>query len=258
MLNHERPVVLSLAGFDPSGGAGILADIKVFDRLEVLGQAVITLQTIQHDSLFVSCENTLDYALSQLDILQKRVKFEFCKVGILNNLRDFELIADRLFLSSSCVKIVWDPVMQPSHGEREFHYPCHDWLKTQLLRCALWTPNQKEFCKIIQCQENEVDARVREWSVYCPILLKGGHLLDGDQVDLSRDRLYLWNGVSCDIHNYDSPRLNADKRGTGCVLSAAIVAYLAKGLELKPAIFEAKKHMGSFLLSSQTRLGVFL
>src|SRR5260221_632714 len=108
-MPKERPCVLSIAGFDPSGGAGILADIKTFEQHKVSGMGVVTGLTFQNDSEFDGVKwIEPNEIIKQIDVLTRKFKFQFVKIGMLESLDVLEKIISRLKANGS--KLIWDPI----------------------------------------------------------------------------------------------------------------------------------------------------
>ena len=105
---------LSIAGFDPSGGAGVLADIKTFEQHKVLGMGVVTGLTFQNDSEFDGVKwISTDEIIRQIEILTRKYKFKFVKVGMLESLET--IVTDCRLQIADC-KIIWDPIVKASAG----------------------------------------------------------------------------------------------------------------------------------------------
>jgi hydroxymethylpyrimidine/phosphomethylpyrimidine kinase len=258
-LNHERPVVLSVAGFDPSGGAGVLADIKVFDYLKTYGQAVITTNTLQHDQKFTQCTDIFEFAMKQIELLSERSFYKAIKVGLLADFEQLIPLVSLLHSKYPQSPVVWDPIFQPSFGERKIEFSIDNLAHLPLEKLALFTPNQDELNHLTNNKKNnieEIHSLAVELSKGCPLLLKGGH---SSSPKYSTDILFYWENDTFKQYEFKSVRLEgafANKRGTGCVLSAAITAYLAHGYSLIEAIEKAKNLINQYLKSSTTRLGI--
>src|SRR3989338_7600616 len=113
-MPKERSHILTIAGFDPSGGAGILADIKTFEQHRLLGMAVNTANTVQNDEEFLAVNWRSETEIfDQLDVLLKRFSFPVVKVGLLPS---FGLLVDLKKRLGHKTKIVWDPVLSASAG----------------------------------------------------------------------------------------------------------------------------------------------
>lgn len=246
-MSAPRPYALSIAGFDPSGGAGILADAKTFEANDVHGLGVCSAITYQNDKEFervdwISVENII----SQVEILSKRFSFEFVKIGLIENLHSLQTLITYLISKNEKVKIIWDPILKASAGF-EFHSKINvESLKKTISRVYVITPNWIEATNLFPLGDAEKSAE--ELSRYCAVYLKGGH----SEGLTAKDTLYYDNKVSF----FDANRImNGEKHGSGCVLSSAITASLAKGKSLPEACTEAKNYVTRFLGSTSTLLG---
>lgn len=112
-MQAERPFVITIAGFDPSGGAGVLADCKTFEQLKVQGLAVCTAMTVQTESQCLSMEwQPLDQVLSTVDILMKKYPVEAVKIGVVKEAGFLNEIIKTIKANAPEAKIVWDPVLK--------------------------------------------------------------------------------------------------------------------------------------------------
>lgn len=247
-----KPVVLSIAGFDPSGGAGVLADIKTFECSGVYGMAVINCNTFQNDNLFKGV-SWLDRngKNKNIALLAKHFPVKTTKLGMHKNLKDIIhsiKLCQRYFPGA---KIIWDPVLASGSGF-DLDIKIQSNLLTKIFTSIyLITPNQNEACRL----GGSLDAKkaASNISKFCPTLLKGGHSTNKKKSD---DCLYINGNL---VKEYSSERLDGEgKHGSGCVLSAAISAALAKGSTLDIAINYGKKYVTDFLKSNSTLIGYHL
>ncbi len=232
-------VALSIAGSDPSGGAGIQADLKTFAAFGVYGTAVPAALTAQSTQGAVSAkEVSPTFLKQQLEVLFSDVYVNAAKTGMLLSERTLSAVAEAL-KDYRIKNLVVDPVMVSSTGKRLLRVNALKTLVEELLPLALLvTPNVGE-AEVLSGIEIESRADIEEAGrrilAYGPgcVLIKGGHL-KGDATD------YLFIGKG--IFEYKGQRIaGKELHGTGCVYSAAITACLAKGMELKEAVAEAKK-----------------
>ena len=170
MLN-ARPYVLSIAGFDPSGGAGILADIKSFENLKTLGLGVITANTIQTEDTFVKPnwvkeEDTLE----QLNTVLSKYKIEFCNIGLIESESVLKGVIKTLKSHHPKIKIIWDPIISSSSGF-DFH---QGFSKEILNELFLITPNLNEI-HAFGSEKKDAKEIALELSSLCHVYLKGGH-----------------------------------------------------------------------------------
>jgi len=251
-INSFKPVVLAIAGYDPSGGAGVLADIKTFECSGVYGVAIITCNTHQNDITFNSV-TWLDKKEKEknISLLAKRFPVKAAKLGMHKNLDDVlhsVKLCKEYFPKAA---IVWDPILSASSGF-DLNIKIERSRLTKILSSlSLVTPNRDEASKLAGLKDPEEAAM--SLSQYCPVLLKGGHLADKKS---SIDYLFV-NGKL--TKQFSSSRIKgAEKHGSGCVLSAAISASLAKGSKLENAVGSGKKYVTDFLKSNNTLTGYHL
>lgn len=240
-------VALSIAGSDPSGGAGIQADLKTFHQHGVYGCAVVTLLTVQNTRGVTRVE-VLDAALvaEQLGAVLDDIPPGAVKTGALGSAAIVEAIAARLATSS--VPLVVDPVLAPTRGGALLDEPGRRALVAHLLpRATLVTPNLAEAAALSgRPVASEADAREAARAIVDlgarAVLVKGGHL-DGDAVDT----LY----AEGRFERFTAPRIaTRHTHGVGCALSAAITALLARGVPLVEACASAKLWVSSALASA--------
>lgn len=247
-IKKNRPYALSIAGFDPSAGAGVLADVKCFEQHEVYGFGICSALTVQTDSDFIK-NDWLDagHIIDQLAPLLAKFPVTACKVGLIKDTAVLLEVITYLKLQVPTLKIVVDPVLKASSG-----YEFHDWkdslaiLAPILKQIDLITPNYPEMLNM--GGKAEVHATAKAWATLCPVLLKGGHIAENTGTD------YLFE--QCMIHELKPgvPKIH-QKHGSGCVLSASATAYLAKGFTLLNACTQAKRYIEHFLNSNNTLLG---
>jgi hydroxymethylpyrimidine/phosphomethylpyrimidine kinase len=230
---------LSIAGSDPSGGAGIQADIKTFAALGVYGMAVPAALTAQN-TMGVEAVRAVSPAFlkMQLYTLLSDVKVDAAKTGMLLDVRTIETVSDAL-KKYRVKNLVLDPVMVSSSGSRLLAKRAVEVLVARLFPLAeLVTPNIDEASVLAGMKietEEDVYLAARRIRGLGPrnVLIKGGHL-KGAPVD------FLFDGK--DIIRYPGKRVEGKKlHGAGCVYSAAIAAGLAKGMGVKDSIAAAKK-----------------
>jgi hydroxymethylpyrimidine/phosphomethylpyrimidine kinase len=245
------PVALSIAGSDPSGGAGIQADIKTFHQLGVYATTVLTLVTVQNTQSVKSVE-LLSPALveAQLDAVLEDIPPHAAKTGALGDENIIAVVARRA--AGFACPLVVDPVMISKHGLPLMTTRAREALAALLLPHAfLVTPNLHEAgvlagMAVTDTETMEEAARRIASMGAVAVLVKGGHLA-GDPVDV----LYFDRKI---VH-FSSPRIKTlHTHGTGCTFSAAITAGLARQLPLYQAIENAKKFI-SLAIQSNPGLG---
>jgi len=247
-MYQERPYVVSIAGFDPSAGAGLMADIKTFEQHKVYGFGVSTAWTVQNDSDFLSMEwMEPAHIIKQLKPLISKFDIKACKIGLIQNPDALLKVTDFLKSNNPAIKIVLDPVWKASAG-----YEFNNWdtglsiLKQSLNKIDLITPNLAEMQFLGGSQD--VTSSSRAWAKYCPVLLKGGHNDKNPALDLLFDRDDFYEIKPAKVSLYP-------KHGSGCILSSAITSNLALGLPLLAACKKAKLYIEAYLNSNPTLLG---
>lgn len=252
-MNPKRtyPIVLSIAGSDSSGGAGIQADLKTFSALGVYGTTAITAITAQntlgvHAQHPIPAEMVYNQIVAVLDDLHP----SFVKIGMLSNPEIVMAVADAL--SKYPLSIVLDPVMVSSSGHRLLSVEAQEVIKQKLLPMAtLITPNLPEMealtgLPLSTYKEKEKAARCLMNSGAKAILLKGGH----EEGDVKTDILFSNSATGIQSAMFTSETVaTRNIHGTGCTLSSAITAFLARGLALEEAIVEAKKYISNAIQS---------
>lgn len=225
------PVALTIAGSDPSGGAGLQADLKTFHRFGVYGEAVVTLITVQNTVLLERVETlSPDLVLAQIRAVLADIPPRAAKTGVLGNVAVMEAVAEAA--KSFDFPLVVDPVMISKHGARLGD------VSSLVSRAYLLTPNLDEAAELAGFPVDNRGSMMRAAEALISmgarnVLVKGGHLA-GDALDL----LYLEGG---EVHEFSAARIETPHtHGTGCTYSAAITAELAKGTGLVQAVSLAK------------------
>ena len=232
------PVALTIAGSDPSGGAGIQADLKTFHRFGVYGEAVVTLITAQN-SRGVTRVDMLppDLVVAQIQAVLSDIPPHAAKTGALGSSAVVEAVAE--LAESFVFPLVVDPVMISKHGVPMLDVGSTATLVNRLLPQAfLVTPNLDEAEQLAGFPVRDRDAMLRAARFIMNlgarnVLVKGGHL-EGDAVDV----LCLADGA---VHEFFAPRIvTRHTHGSGCTYSSAITAGLARGTPLFEAVGHAK------------------
>jgi hydroxymethylpyrimidine/phosphomethylpyrimidine kinase len=246
-MSENRPIVLTIAGLDPSGGAGILADIKTFEQHKVYGLAINTGNTIQTENAFHKIQWTpIDFVLKSITTLLDSYHISAVKIGIVPSLDYLSQIVFCLKKHSPTILIIWDPILKSSTEFDFLQIKNQSIFNTILQQIDLITPNYNEMLKLFPEFESTLLWKTTEGEA--SILLKGGHNLN----EIGVDYLYTQNG----IHKLLPKTVEChEKHGSGCVLSASITANLALGQNLKTACENAKKYTENYLLSNSTKLG---
>ena len=249
-----RPVVLTVAGSDSGGGAGIQADLKVFAALGVHGTTAITCLTAQTPA-GVTGVHAVPRAFMerQLETLMRELPPAAVKTGMLFNAGIIRAVAEN-FARHREVPLVVDPVMIATSGARLLRPDALRALQDRLLPlAALVTPNLDEAAALLGRPLRSVDdlrwaARGMHGRWGVPVLVKGGHLRDAPQAtDI------LWDGQEERVLRAPFVK-GLSTHGTGCTYSAAIAAFLALGHPLPVAVEQAKRRITQAIRRS-TRLG---
>jgi hydroxymethylpyrimidine/phosphomethylpyrimidine kinase len=231
-------IALTIAGSDPSGGAGLQADLKTFHQFGVYGAAVVTLVTVQNTRT-VSRVEVMQPALvrEQISAVISDMPPQAGKTGALGSAAVVEAVAE--MVRDFPFPLVVDPVMIGKHGSRLISLEAEDSLKTKLLpHCLLVTPNIPEaeaLSGLTIRSEFEMEEAAKRIAGLGPgsVLIKGGHL-EGRPVDL----LFSETGLARFVGERVVTR---HTHGTGCTYSAAITAGLAQSLSLEDAVARAKR-----------------
>lgn len=240
-----RPAALSIAGFDPSGGAGLLADVKTFEQMGVYGFGAVSALTYQNDSEFDKVEwVSIERIAEQVSVLLRRFDIRFVKIGLIENIATLHKLLD--FLHSSLIQptIVYDPILRASAGFDFRHHVGE--LASILPRIHCITPNVPEADAIFGGKE--LTATLEEKSQVVNIYLKGGHASAETVMDMlfTADHTYV----------FTHDRIpEGEKHGSGCVLSSALTAGLALGHSLPDAAERASEYTHKYLSTSPGLLG---
>lgn len=244
-MEYARPIVLSIAGLDPCGGAGLLADIKTIEQHKCLGFGVTTAVTCQTEDRFESVrwigENEI---ICQIEPLLERYDIAAVKIGLIQSTQILDRILG-LLTARGIPNIVWDPVLTASAGfDFNNHSDTVD-LPKLLGKITLITPNLQEAIHLSNVSD-PINA-ARTLADYTAVLLKGGHAL----TDLGVDHLFI---DSQKISLAPVTKLPYPKHGSGCILSSSIAAFLAKQESLESACTNAKRYIEKALVSNSNLL----
>ena len=240
---------LTIAGSDPSGGAGVQSDLRTFDRFDVSGTSVVTVLTEQNSSGVIDAHVVShEIVLGQLNALLTDSLPSATKIGVLSSAKHVEVVADRLS-QVRATNIVLDPVLTSSSGYEFLDAAGQNALIDTLFpMCTLITPNIPEAHQLYNLRNPRCNCSlmptIADWflDTGCfAVLIKGGHS-DGD----CTDTLYTRSGnVEFVSNRIDTPHTH----GTGCLLSASITALLSRGLDLESAVRRAKHTVQAALTS---------
>ncbi|MBA3711424.1 MAG: bifunctional hydroxymethylpyrimidine kinase/phosphomethylpyrimidine kinase [Pyrinomonadaceae bacterium] len=239
-LKAQVVVALTIAGFDPSGGAGVVADIKTFTAFGCFATAAVTSLTYQNTTgVFGAAHQTAEAVRAQVLPVVEDFQVAGVKTGMLPTREVIEEVAC-LFRETSLPSPVVDPVVRSTSGYDLIDDEALAALISELLPLArVLTPNIPEAeritgMRVTNEQEMRRAARVMREMGARAVLLKGGHLFSADALDLLDDE----DGVQL----FRNPRLETTStHGTGCTLAAAIAAGLARGMRLREAVGTAKR-----------------
>ena len=244
------PNVLSIAGSDPSGGAGVQADLKTFSALGSYGMAAITALTAQN-TRGVSAVHVppVDFVVAQIDAIFNDVRVDAVKLGMLASGAIVEAVADRL-RAHGARNIVLDPVLVATSGDALGAPDVVEAMITHLLPLArIVTPNIPEAMRLSGGSAPQDSAGLERLAraIHAlganAVLVKGGHM----EGDLAPDVLF----ERAAAHLFEAPRVaTRNTHGTGCTLSSAIAANLAHGMELAAAVQRAKSYLTAALIAS--------
>ena len=236
---------LSIAGSDCSGGAGIQADLKTMTMNGVFAMSAITALTAQNTTgVSAIMEVTLEFLQQQIDMVFSDIRPNAVKIGMVPTARLMETIAERL-THWKAENVVVDPVMVATSGADLMQSEALQTLKEKLLPlAALATPNIPEAEVLAGMKIHSKDDMIAAATAIrnqcgCAVLLKGGHSIqDADDLLCASDGLTWFHGRRID---------NPNTHGTGCTLSSAIAANLAKGWDLPISIEKAKDYISGAL-----------
>jgi hydroxymethylpyrimidine/phosphomethylpyrimidine kinase len=237
------PTVLTIAGSDSGGGAGIQADLKTFQELDVFGMSVIVALTAQNTvGVHGVHEVPADFATAQLDAVVTDIGVAAAKTGMLANAAIIAAVAEGVE-RHGIDRLIVDPVSASKHGDPLLRPDAVDALRDQLLPLAeVVTPNLGEVALLTGVEVKEVEDLPRAAEAMLGlgprwVLVKGGHLPDNaDAIDLLSEGRQMIEVAS--------ERLDTrDTHGTGCTLASAIAAYRAHGKDVPDAVRAAKEYV---------------
>jgi len=241
-MSMRVPKALTIAGSDSGAGAGIQADLKTFSALGVYGSTVITAITAQNTvGVTAVHEIPVEIVAAQLDAVMEDIGADAAKTGMLSSAAIIQTVAAGV-RRHRIERLVVDPVMVAKSGDRLLREDAVTALRDLLLPLAyIVTPNAPEaevLCGRPVRNEADMHEAARAIHAFGPryVVLKGGHVPGEQVVDL------LFDGQS--FERFVLPRVETPHtHGTGCTFSAAIAAFLARGLEVAAAVWEAKQYL---------------
>lgn len=233
--------VLTIAGSDSSGGAGIQADLKTMCMHGVYGMSVVTALTAQNTcGVDAVLEASPEFVSKQIDCIFNDIRPDAVKIGMVSSSEIIKVIADKLS-EYKAEHVVVDPVMVATSGSRLMQDSAAQSLVSELFPIAeIITPNLSEASSLcgfkVENEEDMIQAAKRiSKKTNGAVLIKGGHL-----ADTANDLLYI-NG---EVIWYRSKRIeNKNNHGSGCTLSSAVACNLAMDCEVKESVQKAKKYI---------------
>ena len=247
-IRGQKIKVLSIAGSDPSAGAGIQVDLKTFQALGAYGMAVPAALTVQNSRGVFGVELLSSRVLlKQLEPLLSDVKPDAIKTGMLLTRQNVDVVAS-VIKKFKVKNLVVDPVLRSSSGKTLLDPGALASLKKRLFsRSLIITPNIPEaemLTKISIKSETDMDFAAGRLLDLGPsyVLIKGGHR-NGPATDT------LYGGKT--VRSFSTVRRKGEFHGTGCVLSAAITVFIARGLPVEKAVEKAKQFVDSLLKTAK-------
>jgi len=247
--------ILTIAGSDSGGGAGIQADLKAISATGAYGLSVITALTAQNtvgvDAIYPVA---IDFLKQQMQTVARDIQIDAVKIGMLGTPEVTEAVA--AFVAGLDSPLVVDPVMVAKSGDRLLHADAIASLRDLLIpKATLITPNLPEAADLLGLIEAEDRESMQAQASAllqlgpCAVLLKGGHLSTKDSPDLLVfDHQFTW---------FENDRIQTtNTHGTGCTLSSALASYLGQGLSIPDAVLSAKTYIsGAIVASDQLNVG---
>ncbi|WP_457552857.1 bifunctional hydroxymethylpyrimidine kinase/phosphomethylpyrimidine kinase [Desulfobacula sp.] len=235
---------LTIAGSDSGGGAGIQADLKTFSALGCFGMSAVTALTAQNTRVVTGIFSVPpEFIGQQIDAVLSDIGTDAVKIGMLHSPEVIEMVAGKL-IQWKCANIVLDPVMVSKSGDNLLQKEAVHALKTILIpKASIITPNLLEASVLLDRDVETLEdmpKAARDLATFgCGnVLLKGGHLKHGHICD------FLFQKDTDTMIELTGTRINTqNSHGTGCTLSSAICANLAKGFELETAVQNAKDYI---------------
>jgi hydroxymethylpyrimidine/phosphomethylpyrimidine kinase len=249
---RTTPIAVTIAGSDSGGGAGIQADLKTFSALGVYGASVVTALTAQNTRGVQGIHDVPpDFVAQQIDSVFSDLDVAAVKIGMLSRPAIIEAVAAGLDRYGAA-NVVLDPVMVATSGDRLLAPEAIETLRRELIpRALVVTPNLPEAAAILDepvaVDEAAMRAQAQRILALGPraVLVKGGHAGGAESADILVD--------AAGVQRFAAPRVvTRNTHGTGCTLSSAIAAGLARGLELRAAVEAAKVYIAAAIGASDT------
>ena len=245
------PIAVTLAGSDSGGGAGVQADLKTFSALGVYGATVITALTAQNTRGVTAIHDVpAEFVAAQIEAVFSDLEVSAVKIGMVSQRGVIEVIAAGLERWRQR-QVVLDPVMIATSGDKLLAPDAIDVLKRVLMpRALVVTPNLPEAAALLDAPiaDTETAMRIQGERLLAlgarAVLIKGGHAVGAESVDLLIEPTAFTRLAANRV-------ATANTHGTGCTLSSAIAAGLAKGLDLSAAARAAKDYVSAAIAASQ-------
>lgn len=246
------PIALTIAGSDSSGGAGIQADLKTFAALGVYGASVITALTAQNTTgVSEVCDTQPAFITAQIDAVFSDLDIKAVKIGMVSRPQTISAVVDGLKRWKPA-HVVIDPVMVATSGDRLLAAAAIDLLRNELLPFAsIATPNLPEAAVLVDepiaTSRASIERQARKILRLGPaaVLIKGGHGGGAESIDY----LVSAEGMTA----FTAPRVvTKNTHGTGCSLSSAIAAGLARGFRLEEAVDHAKRYVSAAIAAADS------
>ena len=246
MEKSQVKYCVSFAGFDPSAGAGLLADVKSMEATGVYGMGVCTALTVQNDVDFIQCEwQSIEFIKTQFETLATRFYFSAAKIGLVQDVEMVQEIVTILKKHNPLIHIVWDPILSASAGFKFDNFSDFKSIELLCKEIELLTPNLIEAERLFG-EELSNDIILEKCNSFS-ILVKGGH-----SDDIGKDLLFHKGQLSVVTSEF---KYLSPKHGTGCVLSSVICSFLAQGFGLLESCNKGKRYIEDFMSSNETLLG---
>lgn len=246
MSKATHTYVLAIGGLDPTGGAGILADVKAIEHAGAYGFAVASGLTAQDEN---RCYEAWWYGandiIKQIQPLLIAYEIKVVKIGAIGSLTTLKNVVNFIKKALPNVMLVWDPVLSSSSGE-QFISDWKDWWSL-VPSLNLITPNIPE-CLTLS-GEDTIEKAIQKIAPHVPMYLKAGHQTGTDAIEyfVTSDKV---------IEVKKQLTAGASKHGSGCVFASTVAAKLALGKSYLEACTEASEYMSQFINSHQSKLGV--
>ncbi|WP_339936634.1 hydroxymethylpyrimidine/phosphomethylpyrimidine kinase [Undibacterium luofuense] len=247
MHSSDKPLVLVLAGHDPGGGAGIMADAEAIAAQGAHALTVITALTVQdHNRVYAVHPVSPEIVAHQLDVFSRCYRFAAIKIGIVGSAAMAAMLAQRiaqLRAQQADLPVVLDTVLGSGHGDRLGVDDAVQSLQPLLQQATLLTPNLPELARLSAMPQADWRTQLAAWmpSQSADVLVKGGH----SDEQAVRNVWFRQRDCQSDYQpsqEWQWPRLSGEFHGSGCTLAAAIAGQLACGAAMPEALSRAQAY----------------